>query len=634
MQENATINYQNDEYIHILKHGKKGIIAELTGDFNAAAPINIVAQCMRRINNASVQLISYVSPENNRQRYFIALTAPDISMGGNIFKEIINIHAGSFYFLDSSSIDGLYEIFSPKTWNAVILPVIGNKKKLSDGERAEFLEAAAGFFKAEMYSYPDYSNEPSIWVLNVSCEKPAGVSLGYKIKRFLNPQYFNLLDNMEDIIDRRISVSAGFFRQAFRASSNVKRIGGIPDSFLPFGFDAEKDKRINKVNNVADISNSIFPAMGWGGTENKTVPVILRNGIKTGFDIFDGDFTYNGLIIGHIGKSSLINHLAYSHYSKGYGTFIFPLDDQSSHTGILKKTRGQEIVLNINNPISVNPFSLFKDKDSIKEYGGIWVDALYHTVMGEGISGSDERFLKSYLSIAISELWPTYKENLEIWNIMDFIKEKSEETKDDRLADLYIKFKSFMVSYGKFFSGKSAVKFERPFVTVNTEDVHPFRHPSLLGLLVIAVNIHIFIYCDDNRLAGKSKYSLVLMDRADELLCRVNPEILKIINGIVMGSRIRGISLIFALETGAGRLAKENRLPAAIFHNAEWVFASFLGGFSAYPDYDFIKYLHLFGDKTEHLHELRENEYFAFKRSSRDGSIIKLLHYNEICGGH
>jgi hypothetical protein len=206
--------------------------------------------------------------------------------------------------------------------------------------------------------------------------------------------------------------------------------------------------------------------------------------------------------------------------------------------------------------------------------GGVWVDSLYLEGMGEGVSNSDEKFLKSYIYMALSELWSVYKEKMEIGVLNEFLKKKIEETRDDRLSWFCDRLDVFMNSYGKFFSGESAVRFDNPFVVINTSSIDPLYHPFLLSALMVAMEIHIKIYSDKNRMAGNFKWSLVFIDRFQELLGRV-PEIEKITWFFYRGARMSGISLFYTMETNIGTPFAEEEQSYWIkwlFGYANWLF--------------------------------------------------------------
>ena len=543
MQENATINYQNDEYIHTLKNGEKGVIVELECSLTDRGKfIGVANNLLHTIKGISIQFIDYVSPKNNEQRYFISLIMPDVAekekdriKSVEYFKDIINVYIEDYSFLDKTTLDNLLnDIFLSGTWNGISLPDTKTKKANNVSENnitAEELKT----FDVERQKHLDYSIKSTIWTLNLSNKKPIDNSLGYKIKRYiLNPPYFKLLERIDNALCGKINISIGLLWQEPKyASSNPRNKTFAFYSFLPFGFNRKKYKdSVYSVDGLKDIPEIMYPAALWQGTENKTVPVILNSGIKTGFDVFDGSSNYSGTIIGqNSGKSSLINYMAYWHYVKGDRIFIFPMNDQDSYIDLLKKTSGQEIILDINNPVSVNPFSLIKNEDLFKKYGGILVEWIYLAATDKddkkrgNISKTDndyknEYFIKDNIDKALSELWPEYKDNLTLKIVADFIKTKN----NAELSAFLEKLNLFIKFYGKFFTGKSEVYFNNPFVVINTSNIDSFSHPVLSGVLITDMDIHIKTYLDENREIGNFKWSLVFIDKFEELLDNI-PEI-------------------------------------------------------------------------------------------------------------
>lgn len=647
MQENATLNYQNDEYIHTLKNGEKGVIAELEGSLTDRDKLICAANnLLHKIKDISVQFIAYVSPKNNEQRYFISLIMPDVAEKEKVriksveyFKDIINVCIGDFSFLDKTSLDNLLnDIFLSGTWNGISLSDTKTKKANNVSEN-NITEEELKTFDVERQKHLDYSINSTIWTLNLSNKKPIDNSLGYKIKRYiLNPPYFELLGKIDNALYGKINISTGFFWQEPKyTSSNPRNKTFAFNSFLPFGFNRKKYKdSVYSVDGFKDIPEIMYPATLWHGTENKTVPVILNNGIKTGFDVFDGSSHYSGTIIGqNSGKSSLINYMAYWHYVKGDRIFIFPMNDQDSYIDLLKKTSGQEIILDINNPVSVNPFSLIKNEDLFKEYREILVEWIYLTATDKDDkkrgnipeTDNDYKYLIKYnIDKALSELWTEHKDNLTLKIVADFIKTKN----NAELSTFLERLNLFIKSYGKFFTGKSEVYFNKPFVVINTSNIDSFSHPILSGVLITAMDIHIKIYQDKNRTSGYFKRSLVFIDRFEELLDNI-PEIEESTWFFYRGAAKSGISLFYSITTDIGRFTEEKQLNSAkrFLECSIWIFIT--------PDmsgsiYNFSEVLltALAGAKNfTKAKRLKQGEFLLVNRSNRYSAKIKLI----LCDG-
>ncbi|MHB1755555.1 MAG: hypothetical protein ACYCT6_08955 [bacterium] len=670
MQENtAQLNLrgQDNEYIHVLKNGEKGIIAELTSlSIDGERLCKMAHSYLIGIENATIQFIAYVSPEKNEQRYFVTLTVPDIygKEDNNyieIFKGVIWIHTkNKSCFLDENSLNALNDLFAAGHWRGISLPQIQKKRnyrkitwEASYKEKLKEFSGAVDCFLSDKRSYSNNSAEPTLWTLNLSNKKAAkNDTLGHKLQRFLNgPVYYNY-KHRDFNDDYGISVSMGFFKQISQDMSSCHEPKKSKDFelYLPFGYDARKYyKDVYRLGSMTEFSARIFPSIEWRGTQNKTIPVLMKNGVKTGFNMFDLDYVGNGFIAGRdIENSALIKHIAYSHFLGGGGVFLFPNKEIDAYKGLISKTGGQIITLDINNPVSVNPFSLIKTWDELinAEYeliNFIYVlgndNALKKSAVDKNNTDilldkneNDEKLIKSYIEEAIRKVCPEYKENALVAMIAEYLK----LSPDSRVKDFGKRISVLMEGpAGKFFSGKSAVSFKNPFVLIDMSGINTFSHSELYAALFCSVAMHI---TDCVRLDHK-KDTLTFIDGGSDLL-GICPEIVNAVEGLYRQRKF-ALGTITALEDGMNgysyssyqkELVRETLSPV-IYHSAWKFFTHIAAGFEYLYDLGIIskkndEYSSCVVDYDELL--IAHDEFLIKNPFCEEAAVVRIVPYRGI----
>jgi hypothetical protein len=546
---------QTDNYIHICKNGEYGAVAEVRKLFDKDTLLHIISNLLSIAKPADIQLISYVSPQKNERKYFIAFTTIK-KENIETFKSVVIAFFKDVLFLDALALDDFLScnIYPLGQWNGYStasskVPSFIIEKLIPSKDIPDIFES----------DYLKYSAYPKIQALNISNRKPVN-----KINYFLNKPYYKLFGDIDNALYDKINFSAGFF---WSKSKDLTAGEKAPiNQFLPFKMNKKKYKT-ETATDFKKIDKKLYPVLNWSGTANKTVPIKLSDGMITGLDVFDDDDYYNGVIIGQIGKTTLIKHIAYSYYAKGDRVFIFPLDDQNSYTEIIAKTKGQEIVFDIDNPICLNPFSLFKDKDSFNYYRLPLVEWIYLLSVKQDTlpSQDDIYYVKSNIDKALSELWEEYKDGLTLKIVFDYI----EKQNDGRLPAFLDNLGLFIETYGKFFNGKSEINFDNPFVVINTSNIFHYSHPVLLGSLLTAMSIHIKVYQESNSTAGSFKNSLVFIDRLQELVKNIS-QIEDSLYFFYRGASRSGISLFYASDIPTNN--KNDDSLRRLLSYANWLF--------------------------------------------------------------
>ena len=182
---------------------------------------------------------------------------------------------------------------------------------------------------------------------------------------------------------------------------------------------------------------------------------ISKRGQLAGFDFFQTSASKNGYIIAKsgAGKSVLLNYMVLNSHTRGDRIFI--TDIGGSYEPICKELYGQYIEIDLDKPISFNPFSDLKELslDDLNFFSD-WIYSL-----GASKLKSEALKLQNIIKPKIQEiiriLFDNLGENLEITNIRDEIR----KIDDSRYQDFAIALTPFCKGelYGDFLSGKSQI---------------------------------------------------------------------------------------------------------------------------------------------------------------------------------
>lgn len=222
------------------------------------------------------------------------------------------------------------------------------------------------------------------------------------------------------------------------------------------------------------------------------------------FDVFDSPRDYNALVIGQSGsgKSFLMGLLSVDYFKKGYDVIIF--DSGYSHAK-LAKILGRHIDFTLDNPISVNPFALIKNKSDLDEK----LDSLKHFILGiANIDRDNKRYLlySIYIEQSIIDLWNIHKDKLELSHFVDKFKN------NDNFIDIFNVIKTFNEKYGDFFKSESEIDFNNAYTIIETSNLD--NTPILRDAVISALYIYIF-----NKISVKdSKKTVCFMDEYQKYL--------------------------------------------------------------------------------------------------------------------
>lgn len=182
---------------------------------------------------------------------------------------------------------------------------------------------------------------------------------------------------------------------------------------------------------------------------------ISKRGQLAGFDFFQTSASKNGYIIARsgAGKSVLLNYMVLNAHTRGDRIFI--TDIGGSYEPICAELGGQYIEIDLDKPISFNPFSDLKELTL--EDLNFFSDWIYS--LGASKLKSEalklQNIIKPKLQEIIRNLFDELGNDLEISDIRDGIK----KIEDSRYQDFAIALTPFCRGelYGDFLTGKSAI---------------------------------------------------------------------------------------------------------------------------------------------------------------------------------
>ena len=271
----------------------------------------------------------------------------------------------------------------------------------------------------------------------------------------------------------------------------------------------------NYITLFTDEAAQFIPSEAdWAGTKTPTIPLISRRGQLMEFDLFDSPDNYNGYIVATsgAGKSVFINYLTLMYLSRGDTVFTF--DIGRSYEKLCESIGGQWIEFNLNNPISINPFSEIKTQKDFEENWEYLRDFIYFigASLSKDYSDQVEKLIKSYIDSALTELWNEYKEKLEITHISEWFF----GSEDRELKNFGQQLKPYTATgiYGKFFTGKSSVDFTKPYVVMELDTIE-----NMQELRDAVIMIMIFHLTNKTYHGGISKSRVIcFIDEAHKFL--------------------------------------------------------------------------------------------------------------------
>lgn len=281
---------------------------------------------------------------------------------------------------------------------------------------------------------------------------------------------------------------------------------------LPAGVNDEYMQLVSKANAENHFAKEVCQFLPMEADSQGNYPNLLfvsKRGQICGVDIYNSNYSKNAFIVAQAGagKSVLANYIAFNEYARMSRVFI--IDIGESYKKICEDFEGEYIAIDMNNPISFNPFYGLQitykeylqtgDKralDEVMEQTDFLISFVY--MIGANLFGeqalSEERYVKGVLQDVIAHLLDN--DNDKILEIDDIQKYILENEKDVRLRDFAIHLKPWCVGggYYQFVAGKRDIDLDKPMVVLDLSSVE--QRPDIRDALIyiMASNIASFIY--------------------------------------------------------------------------------------------------------------------------------------------
>lgn len=243
---------------------------------------------------------------------------------------------------------------------------------------------------------------------------------------------------------------------------------------------------------------------------------ISKRGQLAGFDFFQTSASKNGYIIAKsgAGKSVLLNYMVLNAYTRGDRIFI--TDIGGSYEPICKELGGQYIEIDLDKPISFNPFSDLKELTL--EDLNFFSDWIYS--LGASKLKSEalklQNIIKPKIQEIIRNLFTNLGSNLEITNIRDAIK----EIEDSRYQDFAIALTPFCKGelYGDFLTGKSQINLNNQLAVLELGKVENIQEIRDAMIFIWEYHKSNAVYKQEKTAEEGGRRILVIIDEVHKFL--------------------------------------------------------------------------------------------------------------------
>ena len=244
--------------------------------------------------------------------------------------------------------------------------------------------------------------------------------------------------------------------------------------------------------------------------------LISKRGQIAGFDFFLTSASKNGYIIAKsgAGKSVLLNYMVLNAHTRGDRIFI--TDIGGSYEPICEELGGQYIEIDLDNPISFNPFSDLKELTL--EDLNFFSDWIYS--LGASKLKSEalklQNIIKPKIQEIIRNLFEDLRNDLEITNIRDEIK----KINDSRYQDFAIALTPFCKGelYGDFLTGKSQINLNNQLAVLELGKVENIQEIRDAMIFIWEYHKSNAIYKQEKTAEEGGRRILVIIDEVHKFL--------------------------------------------------------------------------------------------------------------------
>lgn len=253
----------------------------------------------------------------------------------------------------------------------------------------------------------------------------------------------------------------------------------------------------------------------WRGTGESQGGLLLtsRSGQIATFDLLQTTINYNFVVVAASGsgKSFLTNEIVCDFLSKGGIARL--IDVGRSYARFCEVMGGENIVFSPDNPMSLNPFTDIQTEKDLGEMMPMLKDLL--RLMAFPLTPEEDTPAYQYqlLEKAITEAWQHHKTDCELSHVVQWLRDYTEDS-TNRSQDLAMQLEPFSHGrYKRWFSGRRTVKFNKPLVVIELEELKQDSALQSVVLQLMMFQVTKEMYLSDRRLP-----KLLAIDEAWDLM--------------------------------------------------------------------------------------------------------------------
>lgn len=250
----------------------------------------------------------------------------------------------------------------------------------------------------------------------------------------------------------------------------------------------------------------------WRGTGETKGGLLLvsRSGQVATFDLLQTTINYNFVVVAASGsgKSFLTNEIVCDFLSKGGIARL--IDVGRSYYRFCEVMGGENLVFSPDKPMSLNPFTDIKTQDDLNELMPMLKELL--RLMAYPLTPEDRTpaFQYQLLEKAVNEAWAKARASCELSDVVNWLA----NNEDSRAKDLALQLEPYSHGrYKRWFSGPRTVKFNKPLVVIELEELKQDG-----ALQAVVLQLMMFQTTKEMYLSDRKIPKLLAIDEAWDLM--------------------------------------------------------------------------------------------------------------------
>jgi conjugal transfer ATP-binding protein TraC len=250
----------------------------------------------------------------------------------------------------------------------------------------------------------------------------------------------------------------------------------------------------------------------WRGTGESKGGLLLvsRAGQIASFDLLQTTINYNFVVVAASGsgKSFLTNEIVCDFLSKGGIARL--IDVGRSYYRFCEVMGGENIVFSPDSPMSLNPFTDIKTQEDLNELMPMLKELLRLMAYPLTPEAQTPAYQYQLLEKAVSDAWAQTGPSCELVTIVEWLRAQE----DSRARDLALQLEPYSHGrYKRWFSGPRTVKFNKPLVVIELEEL---KQDSALQAVVL--QLMMFQTTKEMYLSDRRIPKLLAIDEAWDLM--------------------------------------------------------------------------------------------------------------------